>query len=241
MDNYLQQILNHKRFGIGIVSSGTTGDQKLIHRSPDNLKACNEISIHAQKLTKRSKVLTVTKTNHAGGLLLQTLPAYTLGCAVIDVEKFNAFNFLKKVKGYTHTFLTPEQMTAVMMTKGFKDCDLTGIRILGGSNPVSWDMIEGFVSKGAIVQPNWGMSEIGPMVINIEINSLEHTEYLRQMTPEGCTILGNAYWCDWKIVDDELYVKSDMCIQSGWFATGDMVSLDNDNRMYYQGRKTYKY
>ena len=241
MDNYLQQILNHKRFGIGIVSSGTTGDQKLIHRSPDNLKACNEISIHAQKLTKRSKVLTVTKTNHAGGLLLQTLPAYTLGCAVIDVEKFNAFNFLKKVKGYTHTFLTPEQMTAVMMTKGFKDCDLTGIRILGGSNPVSWDMIEGFVSKGAIVQPNWGMSEIGPMVINIEINSLEHIEYLRQMTPEGCTILGNAYWCDWKIVDDELYVKSDMCIQSGWFATGDMVSLDNDNRMYYQGRKTYKY
>ena len=241
MDNYLQQILNHKRFGIGIVSSGTTGDQKLIHRSPDNLKACNEIAIHAQKLTKRSKVLTVTKTNHAGGLLLQTLPAYTLGCAVIDVEKFNAFNFLKKVKGYTHTFLTPEQMTAVMMTKGFKDCDLTGIRILGGSNPVSWDMIEGFVSKGAIVQPNWGMSEIGPMVINIEINSLEHTEYLRQMTPEGCTILGNAYWCDWKIVDDELYVKSDMCIQSGWFATGDMVSLDNDNRMYYQGRKTYKY
>lgn len=241
MDNYLQQILNHKRFGVGIVSSGTTGDQKLIHRSPDNLKACNEISIHAQKLTKRSKVLTVTKTNHAGGLLLQTLPAYTLGCAVIDVEKFNAFNFLKKVKGYTHTFLTPEQMTAVMMTKGFKDCDLTGIRILGGSNPVSWDMIEGFVSKGAIVQPNWGMSEIGPMVINIEINSLEHIEYLRQMTPEGCTILGNAYWCDWKIVDDELYVKSDMCIQSGWFATGDMVSLDNDNRMYYQGRKTYKY
>lgn len=241
MDNYLQQILNHKRFGVGIVSSGTTGDQKLIHRSPDNLKACNEIAIHAQKLTKRSKVLTVTKTNHAGGLLLQTLPAYTLGCEVIDVEKFNAFNFLKKVKGYTHTFLTPEQMTAVMMTKGFKDCDLTGIRILGGSNPVSWDMIEGFVSKGAIVQPNWGMSEIGPMVINIEIDSLEHIEYLRQMTPEGCTILGNAYWCDWKIVDDELYVKSDMCIQSGWFATGDMVSLDNDNRMYYQGRKTYKY
>ena len=240
MDNYLQQILNHKRFGVGIVSSGTTGDQKLIHRSPDNLKACNEISIHAQKLTKRSKVLTVTKTNHAGGLLLQTLPAYTLGCAVIDVEKFNAFNFLKKVKGYTHTFLTPEQMTAVMLTKGFKDCDLTGIRILGGSNPVSWDMVEGFVSKGAIVQPNWGMSEIGPMVINIEIDSLEHIEYLRQMTPEGCTILGNAYWCDWKIVDHELHVKSDMCIHGGWFATGDMVSLDNDNRMYYQGRKKYK-
>ena len=237
MDNYLQQILNHKRFGIGIVSSGTTGEPKLIWRSPDNLRACNEVAIHAQQLTSKSKVLTVTKTDHAGGLLLQTLPAYTLGCKVIDVEKFNAFNFLKKIKGYTHTFLTPEQMKAVMMTKGFKDCDLSGIRILGGSNPVSWEIIKAFVSKGALVQPNWCMSEIGPMVINIEIDSIEHIEYLKQRTPKSYTILGNAYWCDWKIVDHELYVKSDMCIEPGWFATGDIVALDMGKRMYYKGRK----
>jgi len=175
MDNWKEQILNHKRFGIGIVSSGTTGEPKLIWRSPDNLRACNEVAIHAQQLTSKSKILTVTKTDHAGGLLLQTLPAYTLGCKVIDVEKFNPWTFIKKVKGYTHTFLTPEQMKAVMMTKGFRDCDLTGIRILGGSNPVSYDMIEAFVSKGALVQPNWGMSEIGPIAINIVFDNLEKT------------------------------------------------------------------
>lgn len=237
MDNYLQQILNYKRFGINIKSSGTTGEPKVIHRSPDNLNACNKVAIHAQKLTSRSKVLTVTKTDHAGGLLLQTLPAYTLGCKVIDVEKFNPWTFLKKVKKYTHTFLTPEQMKAVMMTKGFRDCNLSGIRILGGSNPVSYDMIEAFVSKGALVQPNWGMSEIGPMVINIEIDNIEHIEYLKQRTPKDHTILGNSYWCDWKIVNNELYVKSNMCIKSDWFATGDLISLDNEERMYYQGRK----
>ena len=237
MDRWKEQILNHKRFGIGIASSGTTGEPKLIWRSPENLRVCNEVAIHAQKLTSKSKVLTVTKTDHAGGLLLQTLPAYTLGCKVIDVEKFNAFNFLKKIKGYTHTFLTPEQMKAVMMTKGFRDCNLSGIRILGGSNPVSYDMIEAFVSKGALVQPNWGMSEIGPMVINIEIDNIEHIEYLKQRTPKDHTILGNSYWCDWKIVNNELYVKSNMCIKSDWFATGDLISLDNEERMYYQGRK----
>ena len=240
MDNYLKQILNWKRFGIAIVSSGTTGEPKLIWRSPDNLRACNEVAIHAQQLTSKSKVLTVTKTDHAGGLLLQTLPAYTLGCKVIDVEKFNPWTFIKKVKGYTHTFLTPEQMKAVMMTKGFKDCDLTGIRILGGSNPVSYDMIEAFVSKGALVQPNWGMSEIGPMVINIEIDQIEHIKYLKERTPEGNTILGNCYWCDWKVEEGELYVKSDMCIEPGWFATGDMVYLDDEERMYYEDRKSYK-
>tara|TARA_B100000809_G_C14983464_1_gene475420 strand:+ start:59 stop:772 length:714 start_codon:yes stop_codon:yes gene_type:complete len=237
MDNYLQQLLNHKRFGVGIVSSGTTGDQKLIHRSPDNLKACNEVAIESQELTKDSKILTVTNMSHAGGLLLQTLPAYTLGCKTIDVEKFNAFNFLKKVKGYTHTFLTPEQMTAVMMTKGFKDCDLTGIRILAGSNPVSWDMIEGFVSKGAIVQPNWGMSEIGPIAINIVFDNLEKIQYVKERTPKSYTILGDTYYCDWKIVDHELYVKGPTCIHDDWFATEDIVALDMGNRMYYQRRK----
>ena len=240
MDNWKEQILNHKRFGIGIVSSGTTGEPKLIWRSPDNLRACNEVAIHAQQLTSKSKILTVTKTDHAGGLLLQTLPAYTLGCKVIDVEKFNPWTFIKKVKGYTHTFLTPEQMKAVMMTKGFRDCDLTGIRILGGSNPVSYDMIEAFVSKGALVQPNWGMSEIGPIAINIEINNIEHIKYIKERTPEGNTILGNCYWCDWKVEEGELYVKSDMCIEPGWFATGDMVYLDDEERMYYEDRKSYK-
>ena len=52
MDNYLDQLLNYKRFGVRIVSSGTTGDTKLIHRSPDNLKVCNEAAIESQKLTK---------------------------------------------------------------------------------------------------------------------------------------------------------------------------------------------
>ena len=59
MDNYLQQILNHKRFGIGITSSGTTGEPKLIWRSPENLHACNEVAIHAQKLTNKSILKTI--------------------------------------------------------------------------------------------------------------------------------------------------------------------------------------
>ena len=28
-----------------------------------------------------------------------------------------------------------------------------------------------------------------------------------------------------------------MCIEPGWFATGDIVSLDNEERMYYEDRK----
>ena len=61
--------------GVKITSSGTTGPQKTIFRTPENLKACNKVAIDSQKLAPSSKVLTVTRMTHAGGLLLQTLPA----------------------------------------------------------------------------------------------------------------------------------------------------------------------
>ena len=130
--NWIIQLKKHKDFGCGVVSSGTKSQMgNIIWRSPENLKACNEVAIESQEITSKSRILTVTDMHHAGGLLLQTLPAYTLD-AFISVEKFNPWTFLKRVKGFTHTFLTPDQMTMVMKTKGFKDCDLTGIRILGG-------------------------------------------------------------------------------------------------------------
>lgn len=222
--------------GVTIRSSGTTGDPKDIYRSPDNLKACIDVAVSAQKLTQRSKVLTVTRMTHAGGLLTQTLPAYYIG-AEFKIKQFNAFTFLKDFADYTHTFLAPAQMTALMNTKGFANCDLTGKRILGGSDPVTWEMIEAFVSKGAIVQPNWGMSEIGPITINIEFDSIDKVQYVKERCPDDYTIMGDTYYCDWKIVDHELYVKGPTCIYDDWFATGDIVALDMGKRMYYLGRK----
>jgi len=222
--------------GVTIRSSGTTGDPKDIYRSPDNLKACIDVAVSAQKLTQRSKVLTVTRMTHAGGLLTQTLPAYYIG-AEFKIKQFNAFTFLKDFANYTHTFLAPAQMTALMNTKGFANCDLTGKRILGGSDPVTWEMIEAFVSKGAIVQPNWGMSEIGPITINIEFDSIDKVQYVKERCPDDYTIMGDTYYCDWKIVDHELYVKGPTCIYDDWFATGDVVALDMGKRMYYLGRK----
>jgi len=226
-------ILNN---GTTISSSGTTGTPKQVYRSPSNLKACIDVAVSAQQLTQRSRVLTVTRMTHAGGLLTQTLPAYSIG-ADFKIQQFNAFTFLKDFKDYTHTFLAPAQMTALMNTKGFEDCDLTGKRILGGSDPVSWEMVEAFVSKGAVVQPNWGMSEIGPITINIEFDSIDKVQHVKSKTPEGYTILGDKFYCDWKIVKHELYVKGPTSIYNDWYATGDLVSLDMGRRMYYLGRK----
>jgi acyl-CoA synthetase (AMP-forming)/AMP-acid ligase II len=220
--------------GVTIASSGTTGAPKKIFRTPENLKSCVEIALDSQKITSKSKVLTVTRMTHAGGLLAQSLPAYYAG-AELKIQTFNPYTFLKDFNNYTHTFLTPDHMKSLMNTKEFKNCDLSGKWILTGSNPVSWDIIKAFVYQGATVQPNWGMSEIGPIVINSTFNSLlDVYEYKYKI--KGGFILGDNIYCDVKVKDNKLFVKGPTCYKSGWLDTKDIVTKF-ENIFCYVGRE----
>lgn len=219
--------------GVTITSSGTTGKPKEIFRTPENLKASIDVAIDAQKISSKSKILTVTRMTHAGGLLTQTLPAFKLN-AEFKIYQFNPYTFLRDFSNYTHTFLTPAHMNALMNTKGFAKCDLSGKWILGGSDPVSWENIEAFVSKGAIVQPNWGMSEIGPITINTVFDSLDKVYEYKQKVKENI-ILGDTVYCETKIVDGILYVRGPTCYVDNWYKTNDVVKCFSG--IYtYQGR-----
>ena len=86
LKNNLAQILKN---GIELSSSGTTGLQKKIYQSPFKLKNANKVARECQQITSKSKIYTVCKMEHAGGLLAQTLPAFEVG-AEINIEEFNA-------------------------------------------------------------------------------------------------------------------------------------------------------
>ena len=151
--------------GIELSSSGTTGPPKQIYQSPTKLKNANKVARECQKISSKSKIYTVCKMEHAGGLLAQTLPAFEIG-ADIDIEKFNAYKFCKKITNYTHTHLTPSHAKAIRLTKSFKNINLKGVWITCGSEPVEWGLIIDFVKKGCNFMVNWGMTEIGPCAIN---------------------------------------------------------------------------
>jgi len=225
----LRKIINE---GCVIKTSGTTGTPKDIIQTPEKLKAADEIAIASQRLTSKSKVYTICKTTHAGGLLAQTLPAFRIG-AEVSIEPFNAFAFCREIKKYTHTHITPGHARLIMRTKGFKDLDLTGIWITCGSDPVEWNIIEAFVNRGATFMANWGMSEIGPCAINRVFRTIEDIETVK----DEQTIVGTLEWCETKIIDRELHVRGDICVYDGWFATGDLVKRQN-GILYYMGRKT---
>jgi acyl-coenzyme A synthetase/AMP-(fatty) acid ligase len=226
--------------GCTVSSSGTTGPSKDIYRDPDNLKACNDVAIEVQEITKDSRIYTCTRMTHPGGLLLQSLPAYTLGCE-IHITKFNVYKFLNEFANYTHTFLPPGMCEALINTKNFAACDLSGKIVAMGSDSIPWHHIYQFVNKGAIVITNWGMSEIGPCVINtVFTNSVMVSDYKSRSIPQA-TIMGDKTHCSVRIANDQLYVKGDISIyKDKWFATGDYVAVNNKGEYYYYGRDKTK-
>jgi len=221
--------------GIELSSSGTTGSPKQIYQSPTKLKDANKVARECQKISSKSKIYTVCKMEHAGGLLAQTLPAFEVG-ADIHIEEFNAYKFCKKIKSYTHTHLTPNHAKAIRLTKSFKNIDLNGIWVTCGSEPVEWDLIIDFVKKGCNFMVNWGMTEIGPCAINTVFNNLESVLDYKERAIIG-TLIGDKTYCDTKIRNNKLYVKGSISVfNDKWFDTKDIVTLNKNKEFYIQGR-----
>ena len=135
---------------------------------------------------------------------------------------------------------------AIINTKNWKDCDLSGKTVVMGSDPIPWRHISNFVDKGATVIPNWGMSEVGPCAINTKIKNIKTLkEYYDYSVITGLLpLVGDNFYVDHKLVDNELYIKSPMCVYDGWFATGDLMEhrykdpmLRYYDILYYLGRK----
>ena len=173
--------------------------------------------------------------DHAGGALAQTLPALSVG-AHVEIKTFNAYRFWHDIQGFTHTHLTPAHCQLLIKTRSFTDINLHGLFITCGSDRVSFDIIESFVDHGATFMCNWGMTEVGPIAINTTFNSIEQLRQYRQQAISTASLMGDQYYCDYKIVNDELYVKSSICVYDGWFNTQDKVLLNHYDALYYSDR-----
>jgi acyl-CoA synthetase (AMP-forming)/AMP-acid ligase II len=222
--------------GFELQSSGTTGAPKIIFQTPEKLRAANKLALEAQNITAQSRVLTVCRMSHAGGLLAQTLPAWSVG-AHVEIKPFNAFTFWRDIKGFTHTHLTPLHCTMLMQTKNFNTLDLKGVFVACGSDNVSFDIMEAFVERGAVFMCNWGMTEIGPVTINTVFDSMKKLKQYREQAATQGTLMGDRYYCEYKIQDDELWVRGDVCVYRDWFNTHDRVALNSQGAMYHLGRK----
>jgi acyl-CoA synthetase (AMP-forming)/AMP-acid ligase II len=222
--------------GFELRSSGTTGEPKHIFQPPLKLLAANRVALAAQNITAQSRILTVCRMTHAGGLLAQTLPAWSIN-AHVEIKPFNAFSFCRDIKGFTHTHLTPMHCRLLMQTKNFSALELDGVFVTCGSENVSFDIIEAFVERGAVFMCNWGMTEIGPITINTIFDTLDKVKQYREQAVAEGTLMGSRYYCEYKIIDNELWVRGDVCVYDDWFNTHDLVALNKHGAMYHLGRR----
>ena len=220
--------------GGNIWTSGTTGNPKEIHQPLIKIQAANEVACRVQGITNTSSVYTVCNIAHVGGLLAQTLPALSVGAPVV-ITPFSAYAFVREITQYTHTHLTPDHAKAVMLTKGFQNLDLTGVTITCGSSRVGWDIIEGFVQRGATFITNWGMTEVGPIAINQRFETMADVVFFKNMKVDG-SFMGSTAQCGTRVIDNELQVCGDISVYGPkWFRTGDRVSI-HQGTYWYHGR-----
>lgn len=223
--------------GIMLGSSGSTGPSKSLFQPPEKLRRAGQVARESQQIDAHSRVLTCCRMTHAGGLLAQTLPAWEVGAAV-DIIPFNAYAWVRSIKDYTHTHLTPGHCQAIMLTHDFWDLDLSGTWITIGADPVPWPTLRAFVGRGARVMTNWGMTEVGPMAINTVFDSLQQVDDLARSAPAQSSYLGQRAWCDVELRQGLLWVRGDISIYGDqWFCTGDLVSQDQQGHFWYHGRQ----
>ena len=231
----LIKILNE---GTTIYTSGTTGPSKPIHQPVEKIKSANKVARDVQMITKDSKVYTVCSMDHAGGLFAQTLPAIEIK-AQVHMELFNPFSWVKKIKDFSHSHLTPDMAKAITRTKSWKDIDLTGKIIACGSDSVPASIINSFVNKGCTFIANWGMREVGPIAINKTFTPSSPEAKDIEIDGRTCTIMGDELFVNIDISEwtDELSIKGDLSVYEDWFATGDVVK-HKEGQYWYYGRKS---
>lgn len=232
----LPVINNSSDFKLIMYSSGSTGQKripKIISESMllSNIKNVTKI----QNLTYTSKVLTVCSLNHTGGINTQSIPGLMCGAHIIT-DNFNAFNYSSKLKQHniTHSHLLPAYVEALIKNNNKLPNNLELIMI--GADCVLQHHIKYMLDQQIAVMQLYGLTEAGPPAIYHLWNINDDTSVLSSVNETEQVFLGSKCLCDFKIINNELFLKGDIIASDDWLATGDCVQLKNEWFMY-QGRK----
>lgn len=236
-DTFFETVIDQ---GITLYSSGTSGKPKELFQPPSKIKAASRAAISLQDITKDSRVYTVQRLTHAGGLFANTIPALMVGADVTLThnETFNPYKWVRIINEFTHSSLTPLHCKMIMSTKGFQELDLSGITIVCGAEPVTWDIIEAFVSKGCNFIPIWGMTEVGVCALYEKFEGgMSDIDRIKEYSPKGSSLVGSGKNCEYKITDHgTLAIRGDISIFGmDWYDTNDRVTIVNDT-LFYTGR-----
>jgi fatty-acyl-CoA synthase len=238
-----------------VYTSGTTGRPKaaILDQRALLFNALN--ALHGFALAPADRILTVLPLFHVGGLNIQTTPALYAGAEVILHPRFEPDLFFDAVERDrpTLSLVVPAVMKALVDHPRWRDADLGSLRGVGaGSSIVALPLIEAFHAKGIPVQQVYGATETCPIaILQTRDEALAapgsigrpamHAE-CRIVDPEGNEVERG--------VAGEIQVRGPAVLRGywgqdrgllpeGWFATGDIGSIDAAGRWWFTDRRKH--
>ena len=246
-------------------TSGTTGNPKGVlysHRS-DVLHCLSITGAYSMGFSARDTILPMTPMFHANGAWGFTHAAPMVGAKlVLPGPKLDAVSIAELIagEGVTVTAGVPTLYSNLLrhMEEGSGAGTLERI-VVAGSAPAP-SMIEGFERLGVSVNHVWGMTETSPCGTSPQPSrrtaALSAREQLQRKTGQGQPIYG----VDVKIADElgnemprdgkssgrfmvrgpwivsGYYGEDKPLLEDGWFNTGDLAVMDDDNNIHLTDR-----
>lgn len=199
---------------IVLSTSGTTSSPKLIEHSWNNLASKIQTSINEIKLDSKDIVLNVFPSNVIAYYTISAGPAKEVGATLISTV-FDPYNYLTLFKKYQPTVvpLIPRHYEILSKTKSWNDLDMSCVRyLIVGSQNVTQEMIDDYLSKGVKLVSNWyGMTEMPPPIfLGYNSPTFDFTPkpgYTVEFSDEGECIVNGFYTGDIFDVKNKKFIK----------------------------------
>lgn len=222
-------------------TSGTTGESKAVMMSEKGLAAgiCHRIVGHDYR-----RVLAVLPFHHIFGfsIVLNTLYLEAEVCIASEMKYF--YRYMEHMKpDYVCVVPSMLRMLAGKLKNGGangRDLNWDLHMINCGGASFCPEFLRMLLERNITVLQGYGASEAGPI------------GFLCEMTPDRPDTIGKPpEGMAVRIVDKEMYLKSDAVMMgyygdkkgteevlcNGWYATGDLVSVDREGYYYLTGRR----
>ncbi|MBF0447212.1 MAG: AMP-binding protein [Magnetococcales bacterium] len=243
-----------------LFTSGSTGEPKGVLLHGDMLMANIQQTLNSGVLLANDISVVNTPFFHTGGYNVFCLPLLFIGGTLILFDKFDPDGVLEAIddEGVTVFWAVPTMFQALYESARFDKTDFSRIRFfLSGGAPLSLPLIQAYHKKGIPFKQGFGLTEVGPNCFLHETEeSYQHPDSIGRPMAQTLTkvvddqgnpvavgeigelLLGGPHLCLGYWRKETIFQHA---MRGIYFATGDLVRLDESGLFYVVGRKNEMY